>query len=87
MSSVPKGLVLFLDHLNYTPAYVVCGVDGLGTKLVTCSSGVQAFATGWQRESEWPTIEALTTVNQVPQKEMIRTFFPLRFLIMYLGET
>ena len=39
---MPKGLVLFLDHLNYAPVYVVCGVDGLGTKLVTCISVVQA---------------------------------------------
>ena len=55
MVKCARNLVLFLDlpHLVH-PIHVACGVEGLGTRLVTCISVVQAFATRWQCDSEWP---------------------------------
>ena len=46
-----KNLVSFPD----TSHPCVCGVECLGTRLVTCISVVQAVATGWQCDSERPT--------------------------------
>ena len=49
-SQVGQELSLVPRPSTLHPIHVVCGVEGLGTRVVTCVSVVQA--TGWQCDSE-----------------------------------
>ena len=51
-SQVGQELSLIPRPSTPHPIHVVCGVEGLETRAVTCISVVQA--TGWQCDSEWP---------------------------------